>query len=431
MIGRRIRTPARSRGAMTATRPTAPRARHATLQASERRAETQVRSAAERQVLARVRAPDVESVGSANTVGISVGGADAHEHVALGGDRRPRPTTASIVVRRRQWITDESKRSTSSTAPGTSDAIGAISAQLRESRAAGAGVAEEVGRRLVAGEQQPEQDRRDLLLRERLAAGVGRVHQVGGEVLTGIARADPRRALRSSARTSPCRWRSRPARPRSGARTSTAAASPSPASRSRRLRSARRGSGTRRARAAPRSSAETISARPSCRRSATNRRTRSRTNGSICRDSSGREREMRDAAGPRVRRRIDVRQRRHRAELRLRPARLLPRARWHERSQRVRRPRTSRTRAALAGNRVPRDDPVAEVRPTRRRAGSRGTSRSSGYGSARLEAFNGLNSTGAAYDPPPRPFSMQKRHFWPVCDTEAGSVVCLNRDWLG
>ena len=44
-------------------------------------------------------------------------------------------------------------------------------------------VAEQVGRRLVAGQQQPEQDRRDLLLVQRLTPLVRRVDEVGREVV--------------------------------------------------------------------------------------------------------------------------------------------------------------------------------------------------------------------------------------------------------
>ena len=62
----------------------------ARLETGERRAEAQVRAAAEREVLVRVGVPDVETVGVSEHVGIPVGRADAHEHVALGGDRRPR-----------------------------------------------------------------------------------------------------------------------------------------------------------------------------------------------------------------------------------------------------------------------------------------------------------------------------------------------------
>ncbi len=43
-------------------------------------------------------------------------------------------------------------------------------------------VAEQVRRGLVASEEQPEQDRRHLLLAERVPGGVRSVHQVGGEV---------------------------------------------------------------------------------------------------------------------------------------------------------------------------------------------------------------------------------------------------------
>ncbi len=49
--------------------------------------EAQVRAAAEREVLVRVGAPDVETVGVSEHVRIPVGRADAHEHVALRGDR--------------------------------------------------------------------------------------------------------------------------------------------------------------------------------------------------------------------------------------------------------------------------------------------------------------------------------------------------------
>ena len=80
-------------------------------------------------------------------------------------------------------------------------------------------VAEDVRRRLVAGQQQAEEDGRDLLLRERLARAVGRVDEVGGEVVTAAGPGGPRPTPRSSARTSPCPRRSPPARPRRGGRT--------------------------------------------------------------------------------------------------------------------------------------------------------------------------------------------------------------------
>ena len=80
-------------------------------------------------------------------------------------------------------------------------------------------VAEQVGRRLVSGEQQPEEDRRHLLLGERQAVVVRGVHEVGGEVRTRRGAAIVRPAPRSSARRRPSPWRCRPARPRRRGRT--------------------------------------------------------------------------------------------------------------------------------------------------------------------------------------------------------------------
>ena len=95
------------------------------------------------------------------------------------------PTVAGRVVTRRQTA-DGWDRSAAS--PRTAPGITAASATTRAQRVGSSSsrrtsVADEVVRRLVAGEAQREQDRRDLLVRERLGVLVVDVHQRAREVV--------------------------------------------------------------------------------------------------------------------------------------------------------------------------------------------------------------------------------------------------------
>ena len=66
-----------------------------------------MRAVAEREVLGGFAPADVEPVGVGEHLGIAVGGADGDEHVGVGGQLDAARTTGR-VVRRRQWITEES-----------------------------------------------------------------------------------------------------------------------------------------------------------------------------------------------------------------------------------------------------------------------------------------------------------------------------------
>ena len=187
-----------------------------------------------------------------------------------------------------------------------------IAAHRAGPRAAGGRVAEQVGGRLVTGEQEPEQDRRHLLLGERRAAVVRRVDEVRREVgprlgptILGERLAVPPERRHAGGDVDLLDL-GRPAeheqQPVSGALLDggdvvggTPRISKTTSAGSSHVR------------------ADTISARPSWRCSSTKRRTRSRTNGSIAATRRGLNARcaMRRV---RVGRRVDVGQRRDRAE---------------------------------------------------------------------------------------------------------------------
>jgi hypothetical protein len=156
------------------------------LEASQRRTEAQLGTGAEREVLVGVRAPEVELVRTIEHVGIAVRRADADEDVGARGhldaaQRRGRRRAATPVHDRRVVAQD--------LLDGTGDGLrvdderGPASPVLEQPAQR---VAEQVGGRLVPGEEEAEQDRRDLLLGERRAGLVPGVHEVGGEVRTPL-----------------------------------------------------------------------------------------------------------------------------------------------------------------------------------------------------------------------------------------------------
>ena len=108
--------------------------------------------------------------------------------------------------------------------------------------------------------------------------------------------------------------------------------------------------------------------RPWCSRSETKRRTRSRTNGSIAATATRGEREIRIRPRPGVHGRIDVRQRRDRAELPLGRARLRPRGTGARGGRARSPPRTCRTHEAPVDSRRAGARPSSRGRRTRRRA---------------------------------------------------------------
>ena len=170
-------------------RPPARELRHRQLglELAEGRAQAEVDAAAEGEVAAGVVAVEVEGSGSGKTDGSRPAAASHRKSFAPAGRSTP-PTVAGRVVTRRQTQTEGSKRSVSSTAPGIGARVGDDALPARAVlEQAPHDVADQVVRRLVAGEAQREADRGDLVERERLGVLVVDVDQRAREV-AGAAR---------------------------------------------------------------------------------------------------------------------------------------------------------------------------------------------------------------------------------------------------
>ena len=163
------------------------RQRHLCLEAREVGTEAVVRTEAEGEMLV-VAAADVEAVRLGKHVVVAVRRAEPADDDLVGVDAAPCISTGR-VARRGSSCTGDAKRSTSSTADGSS----ARSARKRASSrgmsiSASDGVADQVGRGLVAGDEQQDQHLQHLLAAEVRALELG-LHQAGEQVLLRLAAA--------------------------------------------------------------------------------------------------------------------------------------------------------------------------------------------------------------------------------------------------
>ena len=155
-----------STSASPGARRPAPQAR-LQLDPRERRADADVDAAAEADVLGGVRAADVEAVGIGEDAWVAVGRAEEQRDLRAAGDRRRRPTsTPSSSTQRSNSCSGGSQRISSSTARSGHLArheplpLVAVAQQRADA------VAERVHGRLVAGVEQHDDGRDDLVVGE-------------------------------------------------------------------------------------------------------------------------------------------------------------------------------------------------------------------------------------------------------------------------
>ena len=165
---------------------------HGDLAAGQVGAEAEVRAAgAEAHVVVEVRTGDVEAIRVGEDRLVAVGRVvPEHDLLALGDLRRRRSRCPAVAVRRK-WITGVAQRTISSTAVRER---GRRSRSSQSARWSGwsvsslHAVADGVAGGLVAGGDEQDEERSELLRRQALAVDLG-VHQRRGEVVLRVGEA--------------------------------------------------------------------------------------------------------------------------------------------------------------------------------------------------------------------------------------------------